>query len=204
MVQLTITSLIVAFFLFYWRAQLYLWMHPGLMYLAFFVMLGVSIAIGCFKDARRKAPLNYILLGVYTLAMSLMVAFITSMYDAISIMIALAITVVICLSLTIFAFQTKYDFTIYGGVLCCSLVILTMCGLILCFFSVKILSIVYAACGALLFSAYLVYDTQLMIGGRYKVALSPEEYVFAALSLYVDVVEIFLMVLRLVGYARGE
>lgn len=36
---------------------------------------------------------------------------------------------------------------------------------------------------ALLFSAYLVYDIQLLIGGK-SVALSPDEYVFGSLQIY--------------------
>ena len=50
-------------------------------------------------------------------------------------------------------------------------------------------------CGALLFSCYLVYDTQLMMGGGHAYSLSPEEYVFAALNIYLDVVNIFLCIL---------
>nr|CAD7579720.1 unnamed protein product [Timema californicum] len=43
---------------------------------------------------------------------------------------------------------------------------------------------------------YLMYSTQQIIGGR-KVELSPEEYVYAALVLYVDIIHIFLAFLML-------
>jgi hypothetical protein len=39
----------------------------------------------------------------------------------------------------------------------------------------------------------------LLIGNR-KHSISPEEYVFGALSLYVDIVQIFLMLLQLIGH----
>jgi len=42
---------------------------------------------------------------------------------------------------------------------------------------------------------YLVFDTQLMLGGSHKYSLSPEEYIFAALNLYLDIVLIFLLLL---------
>ena len=45
--------------------------------------------------------------------------------------------------------------------------------------------------GALIFSCYLVYDTQLMMGGGHAYSLSPEEYVFAALNIYLDFVTFF-------------
>ena len=41
----------------------------------------------------------------------------------------------------------------------------------------------YGAAGALIFSLFIVYDTQLMLGGKHKYSLDPEEYVFASLNL---------------------
>jgi len=51
---------------------------------------------------------------------------------------------------------------------------------------------------------YLVFDTQLMLGGKHKYALSPEEYIFAALNLYLDIINLLLFVLQIVGRARGN
>lgn len=42
-----------------------------------------------------------------------------------------------------------------------------------------------------------------MIGGNHKFSISPEEYVFAALTLYLDIINIFLYILSLVGNARN-
>jgi len=61
----------------------------------------------------------------------------------------------------------------------------------------------YGSLGALVFSLYIVYDTQLMMGGKHKYSLSPEEYIFAALNLYLDVVNLFRYVLILVGISGG-
>lgn len=47
---------------------------------------------------------------------------------------------------------------------------------------------------------FLVYNTQLLIGNR-ELAISPEEYIYAALSLYVDIVHIFLFILQISGAA---
>lgn len=50
---------------------------------------------------------------------------------------------------------------------------------------------------------YLVFDTQLILGGKHrKYQVSPEEYVFAALNLYLDVVSLFLLLLQLIGLCR--
>ena len=44
----------------------------------------------------------------------------------------------------------------------------------------------------------LVIDTQRIIGGK-SVEISPEEYVFASLQLYIDVVYLFLIILAMCG-----
>ena len=61
------------------------------------------------------------------------------------------------------------------------------------------MNVVYASLGAVIFSCYIVVDTQLMMGGKHKYNLDPEEYVFASLNLYLDIINLFLMILSLVG-----
>lgn len=48
---------------------------------------------------------------------------------------------------------------------------------------------------------FLAVDTQLLLGNK-KLALSPEEYIFAALNLYTDIINIFLYILAIVGRSR--
>ena len=37
----------------------------------------------------------------------------------------------------------------------------------------------------------------MIVGGTHKVQMSPEEYVFAALTLYLDIINIFLYILQI-------
>ena len=41
-----------------------------------------------------------------------------------------------------------------------------------------------------------------MLGGKHKYSLNPEEYVFAALNLYLDIINLFILILLLVGGGR--
>ena len=61
-----------------------------------------------------------------------------------------------------------------------------------------LLDIVYSGLLALLFSLFLIYDTQRIIGGK-KHSISPEEHIWASVELYVDVVYIFLGILGMGG-----
>ena len=48
---------------------------------------------------------------------------------------------------------------------------------------------------------FLAVDTQLTLGSK-QLALSPEEFIFAALNLYTDIINIFLYVLAIIGRAK--
>ncbi len=62
------------------------------------------------------------------------------------------------------------------------------------------IQLVYATGGVLLFSCYLVYDTQLIIGGKHaKFQFSVDDYVFAALNLYLDIINLFIYILQLLN-----
>ena len=70
-------------------------------------------------------------------------------------------------------------------------------------FTYRYAIIAYGAAGALVFMVYIVYDTQLMIGGKHKYSLDPEEYVFAALNLYLDIINLFLYLLSIIGASKN-
>ena len=114
-------------------------------------------------------------------------------------------TATVTVALTIYAFQTKYDFTAQGGLLSSFLTILIVFGLFnIIFGASQLTQTVYAAFGALLFSAYLVYDTQLLVGGEHKqYQLSPDDYVFAAVVIYLDIINLFLYLLEFLRMMQG-
>ena len=63
---------------------------------------------------------------------------------------------------------------------------------------------VYAGCGCLLFSMFIVYDTQMIMGGKDaygndRNSISPDDYVFAALNLYLDIINLFIRILQVLG-----
>lgn len=67
------------------------------------------------------------------------------------------------------------------SVLFVSVIILFIFGIFASIFRSHTLTLVYASIGALLFCIYLVYDIQLMMGGKHKYSISPEEYIFAGM-----------------------
>lgn len=202
MVQLSVTLGFIAWFVFHEPTKRWVYHNSWLFFLALVVVLISMITLACCGEVRRRSPTNFILLAVFTVAEAFLLAVTSAAYEAIEVLMAVGITAAVCLALTLFAFQTKYDFTMCGGFLLVSVVILLIFGIVAIFVQNRIVSLVYASLGALIFSMYLVYDTQLMMGGKHKYSISPEEYVFAALNLYVDIINIFIYILTIIGASR--
>merc|ERR1712151_445804 len=156
------------------------------------------ISLACCGDLHRKFPYNYALLGIFTVSESFFVGVISMQYDTQVVIMALCTTALVVAGLTAYAFQTKYDFTTFGGILFCSLFCLIGFGFMTMFIQNHVMEIMYSSVGALIFSCYLVFDIQLLMHGK-RVQLSPDDYVFAALNLYLDIVQLFLHILRLYG-----
>ncbi|XP_046650860.1 protein lifeguard 1-like isoform X1 [Daphnia pulicaria] len=202
MAQLTITMGFIALFVFVPSVASFSQDHGEIMWIAFSMSIVLLIVLACCSDFRRRFPLNIILLGLFTICEGIMLGAIASFYESEEVLIAAGICAAVCLSITIFSLQTKWDITSSGvckGFLFVSLIVLLMFGIMAICMQDKVVNLVYASLGALVFSIYLVFDTQLMLGGKHRYSISPEEYVFAALNLYLDIVNIFIYILAIVG-----
>uniref|UniRef100_A0A336LQ22 CSON000213 protein n=1 Tax=Culicoides sonorensis TaxID=179676 RepID=A0A336LQ22_CULSO len=199
MCQLLLTLGFIVLFKYHTATNLWVRKNQWLFYVSLAVMLITMISMACCTSVRRTAPMNFVFLGLFTMAQGFLLGCTTIVYRGDEVMLAVAITAVVCFSLTIFAFQTKWDFTVMGGVLFVAVIILMLFGLVAIFFPGKTMSMIYGCFGAILFSVYLIYDTQLMMGGKHKYSISPEEYIFASLNLYLDIVNIFLYILTIIG-----
>ncbi|XP_072539789.1 transmembrane BAX inhibitor motif containing 1a isoform X2 [Salminus brasiliensis] len=203
--QLLVTVSIVAVFTFVQPVRSFVVRNPAVYWASYAVYFITHIMLVCCKGPRRRFPWNLILLAIFTMAMSYMAGTISSYYDTKSVFLALGITVIVCIAVTVFCFQTKVDFTKCGGLFCVLGIVVFVTGIIttivLSFKYIPWLHMLYAAIGAIVFTLFLAYHTQLLIGNR-KHSISPEEYVFAALSIYVDVIQIFLFLLQIIGASQ--
>ncbi|XP_069552241.1 glutamate receptor, ionotropic, N-methyl D-aspartate-associated protein 1b (glutamate binding) [Brachyistius frenatus] len=200
--QLMVTFAFVAVFTFVDEVKRFVMVNTWTYMLSYAVFFVSACVISCCGSVRRRHPWNLIALSVLTLSMSYMVGMIASFHETESVIMAVGITSFVCFTVVIFSLQTKYDFTSCYGVLFVCLIVLIIFSLLCIIIRNRILQIVYAGLGALLFTCFLAVDTQLLLGNK-ELSLSPEEYVFAALNLYTDIINIFLYILAIVGRARG-
>lgn len=148
----------------------------------------------------RSYPTNLLLLAGFTFCEAFTVGFGCSFVESDVVLRALLLTFIIFIGLTAFAFQTKYDFTSYQGVLGMSLWALIGMGFVLMFLpGGKTMELVYSSLGALLFSAYIVVDTQLIME-KY----SADQEVMATITLYLDVLNLFWYILSILNLTRDD
>lgn len=161
-------------------------------------------SIGFMVGAAMKArsyPINLYFLAGFTFCEAFTVGFGCSLMESDVVVRALLLTFVIFIGLTAFAFQTKYDFTSFQGILVMSLWALLSIGFVFMFFPTrgKALELVYASIGALIFSAFIVVDTQLIMK-RYNV----DEEVMASITLYLDVLNLFWYIVSILNLTRDD
>jgi len=82
---------------------------------------------------------------------------------------------------------TKSDFTTIGPYLFVLCIVLMIFGIVSIFWRDPIVQLIYSCLSALLFSIYLIFDTQLVIGkGTYSYSL--DDAYMASIQLYIDII----------------
>ena len=146
----------------------------------------------------RKVPLNYIILTIFTLSYSWWIAAFVVIYTKQTVLLALFLTIVLTISLSIYAIKTNNDITILGGTLFSSLILFIITGIIFMFISIPLFNILSIYGGLVLFSIYLIYDIQLIVGNKSH-QFGEDDYILAALNLYLDIISLFIRILAIVG-----
>ncbi|NXL07967.1 LFG4 protein, partial [Mesembrinibis cayennensis] len=189
-VQVLLTTVTSAIFLYSTGVQAFVHERPALLLISVFGSLAIIVALTLY---RHQHPVNlYLLFGFWSLNDSLLFLFIVSFYDVSIVLQAFILTTAVFLGLTAYTLQSKRDFSKFGAGLFACLWILIFSGFLRLFYYNETIELVFAAAGALLFCGFIIYDTHLLMH-----KLSPEEYILAAINLYLDIINLFLHLLRL-------
>ena len=124
------------------------------------ITIFVCIMFSCFRDTARKVPINYILLLAFTLSMSFYCLIFCSFFEPEDVVAAGILTFAATVGLTVYAIRTKTDFSFVGGLLFCFSFLMVFT--IAFYFWIRV-TVFWLALGVLVYSLYLIYDTQLII-----------------------------------------
>jgi len=100
--------------------------------------------------------------------------------------------------LTLYAFVSRRDFSAWGSFLIVGLWVLIGTSILNFFVGNATADLWIAGVAVLLFSGLLVYDTW-----RLRNQYGPDEYVGAAVQIYLDLLNMFMALLRILGNRRN-
>jgi len=172
----------------------YRWLIFGFELFMLFIGLGMT---------RNKPGLNLAALFVFTFVTGIsLVPLLASLIGAgqgAMIGNAFLMTSVLFGALSLFAINSRTDFSNWGKPLFITLIVVVIASLVNMFIlNSPIMHVVITAAILLLFSLFTIYDTQNIANGAYS---SPVD---AALSLYLDFLNMFTSILQLLGIMGND
>lgn len=202
--QLGLTTLICAVFMLVGPVREFVLKANGVLSVVSMVAtFGTLFGLMAYKD---QFPLNMQLLAAFTVGESVLVGTICAQYAAAGlgyiVLEALFLTLTIFSALTAYCIVSKKDFSFMGGALTVALVALigaSFINLILGFTGGKSAGLAFLISwgGAVIFSLFILYDVSMIMH-----RLSPDDYVLAAVSLYLDAINLFLHILSILSRSR--
>ena len=197
-VQLGITVAFVIAMMAMPKESLTIFTNPVFIVLLLVTYFASFCALVCC-NLHRKVPINYILLGVFTVCVSLIVGVTCAETEPKIVLEAATLTFAVVIGLTVYAMTTKTDFTFCGPLLYIFGTVFATAGIMAFLFGVD-MGLGYSIIGVILFSFYLIYDTQLIIGGKHKkYQFDKDDYILGALALYLDIINLFLYILEILS-----
>jgi len=171
--------------------------NQWMMWISLFGALGF---MGLTYWKRKSYPTNLLFLAGFTGLEAYSISVIVSFYQSKIVLQAVLLTAGIFVALTLFACQSKYDFTSWMPYLFGGLWALILVGFMAAFFPYNSkVELAYSVIAALIFSGYILVDTQLIMR-HYHV----EEEIAAAISLYLDIINLFLAILRILNSQQNN
>lgn len=193
-VQLLISVVVSGICMFTPAVRSFVHSNHWLMSCAFVLSIIILIAL---HVKRRDSPANLILLAAFTVVQAYTIGVVLTYYDQVVVFKALFLTVAVVIGLSLYTFQSKRDFSSLGFGLFAALSCLVIGSLLQFFIANSALEFVLSWAGAVLFCFFIIYDTQMLMHN-----LSPEEYILATINLYMDIINLFIYILRILDSAR--
>ena len=169
------------------------WVIFGAELLVLFFGLGMS---------RGKPGLNLMMLFLFTFLTGVSLVPLFAMYisagKAAVIGNAFLSTSILFGALSIFAINSKTDFSSWGKPLFITLIVILVISVINIFLGNGMLAVIINAAVLLLFGMFTIYDTQNIANGAYD---SPVD---AAVSLYIDFLNMFTVILQFLGLSSDD
>lgn len=154
---------------------------------------------------RRKKAISYSFLYIFTFISGITLYPIVAYYAATAganvVIMAFATTTVVFSGISIYAAKSKRNFSFLGGFLLAALLAMVAIGLFNMFFPLSSTGMLaYSFIGVVVFSGYVLFDVSRMKHHGVRA----EEVPLMALNLYLDFINLFVSILRILGILSSK
>ncbi len=169
-----------------------------------FVILEIALIFGLHFAVKKNPSIGLVVLFAFTfisgLTLAPLLSAVMGMQGGSGIVAnAFLMTTAAFGGLSFFAMSTSRDFTTMGKMLFIGLIVIIVGGVVNIFMQSTMFQLLVAGASSILFSFFILYDTQNIIRGNYS---SP---ITAAAALYLDFLNLFVSLLQILGiFGRDE
>src|SRR6202158_418247 len=174
---------------------------PGAFLISIVGSIGTLIAL---QFLRERSPLNLGLLYAFATFEGMALGLILETYVAQGlggvVLNAAATTAAVTLAAGAYGYTTKRDLSGLGGILFVGLIGVLIASVVGIFVHLPLLYIGISAVAAVLFTGFLVFDLNRVADRR---GATEGQAIMLAVSVYLDILNLFLALLRMFGFASG-
>jgi len=181
--------------------------NPVIQILLFVGVLGLVFFLSA-RIQKLSAATATSLFVIYAVLMGVMLSYVFIAYTASSIVSTFFICALTFASFSVYGMVTKRDLTSLGGFMFMGLIGIIIASVINIFIGSTALEMIISYIGVLVFVGLTAYDTQklkemsLTMPGNATGAMIRKATIMGALTLYLDFINLFLMLLRILGVSR--
>lgn len=159
-------------------------------------MMSELIILG-YYNTLSDTSINGLLL-LFTLSMSTIVTHTTLYFPPTTVLLSILTTLVIVFVLNCHATTTSYKYSIYNSLCVSILMAMVINSLLSYYYGFGYESIISSMLGSLLFSVFIVIDTQKLTEDNYYLNMQ-NGHIVMSLTLFLDIVNLFIRVLKIMN-----
>ena len=164
-----------------------------------FVYLFAFTIFLCRPDLMRKVPINYIVIFLITICETIVLSYISIFFQPEIIIATITFLTAICLAIFCISIFNKIDIKSLYITLIAFFFCALNYGILALIYKSDYLNFLYCLIAAILYTLFIVYDTTVI-----RDEFDIDDYAYGALTLYFDIIRLFIVLLQLMVNFRGN
>jgi len=184
--------------------QVMTFLHSGFVWILFIGMLGMAFALPA-RINKMKASTAQLLFLLFTFLEGLVLSYIFLLYTSTSIVRVFFITATMFGVTSLYGYTTKKDLTSMGSIMFMGLIGIIIASVVNIFMHSTMMAFIVSVAGVVIFTGLTAWDTQRIKEIYYAGDaddVMDKKAILGAFSLFLDFINLFIMLLRLLGDRR--